>query len=165
MKRSWALERKKVCQAEETACTKAWRREDHGELKEANFGRKGVVACYKIGQPGKKSSVVQGCPGSTLPHTPLFACGYRRAEKAASSDPAPATPHRWWPQKQGPQPEVAEHPLTWERMQFGAGGIGRLGGGLLDDSFLSIWDPAPGEILGALVRCADNGSGGDPPCR
>lgn len=54
---------------------------------------------------------------------------------------------------------------SWERMQFGAGGTGRLGGGLLDDSFLSTWDQAPGEFLGVLMRCADKGAGGDPPCR
>lgn len=64
-----------------------------------------------------------------------------------------------------PPPSVAENPLTWERMQFGAGGTGRLGGGLLDDSFLSTWDQAPGEFLGVLMRCADKGAGGDPPCR
>lgn len=52
---------------------------------------------------------------------------------------------------------------SWERMQFGAGGTGRLGGGLLDDSFLSTWDPAPGELLAALLRCIGNGAGGDPP--
>lgn len=54
---------------------------------------------------------------------------------------------------------------SWERMQFGAGGTGRLGGGLLDDSLLSTWGPAPGEFLAALLRCAGSGAGGDPPCR
>lgn len=54
---------------------------------------------------------------------------------------------------------------SWERMHFGAGGTGRLGGGLLDDSFLSTGGPAPGELLAALPRCAGNGAGGDPPCR
>lgn len=54
---------------------------------------------------------------------------------------------------------------SWERMQFGAGGTGRLGGGLLDDSLLSTWDPAPREFLAALLRCADNGAGRVPPCR
>lgn len=61
--------------------------------------------------------------------------------------------------------QVAEKPLTWESTHLGAGGAGRVGGGLLDDSFLSTGDPAPGEFLAALLRCAGNGTGGDPPCR
>lgn len=60
-----------------------------------------------------------------------------------------------------PQPRVGENPLTWDSRQLGAGGMGRLGGGLLADSFLSIRAPASGELPAALFRCAGNGAGGD----
>lgn len=50
-------------------------------------------------------------------------------------------------------------------MHLGAGGTGRLGGGPLDDSFLSTDGLGPGEFLAALLRCAGNGAGGDTICR
>lgn len=67
--------------------------------------------------------------------------------------------------KARPQSKAAGNPLTWERMQFGAGGTGRLGGGPLDDSFRSTRDPAPGELLAVLLSGVSNGAGGEPPCR
>lgn len=39
--------------------------------------------------------------------------------------------------RQCPWPRVAENSFTWDSRQLGAGGMGRLGGGLLADSFLS----------------------------
>lgn len=54
---------------------------------------------------------------------------------------------------------------SWERTHLGAGGTGRLGGGPLDDSFLSTDGLGPGEFLAALLRCAGDGAGGDTLCR
>lgn len=168
MKRSWAFSRgNSLCKVLEEG-----RRPCGTGRSYFGVADEWVVTCHKIGHPGRKSSVGLGLSGNIFPQTlHSYPVVTRTQKKQPSSDlassPFPASlshPPCQWPSKQCPR-LFAEHPLTWERMQFGAGGIGRVGGGLRADSFLSTWGPAPGGFLGGLRRCAGKGTGGELPCR
>ena len=58
-----------------------------GNGKQLILGGRWVVACHKLGQPARKSSVIQGLPGEGIsPQLLLSPCSYWKAETAVSSD-------------------------------------------------------------------------------